>query len=186
MIKRLLTRFKITSIYVTHDQIEAMALGDRIAVMRAGRIVQLGSYADLYEQPANDFVAGFLGLPSKNLFEGWLEGEVFTNGEVSLKLPEAFLPALSAGQPLKLGLRPEHVVLAERDDQANLMGLVEVVEPIPSERIQLVHLKTDLGACIAKWPIAQRIYLDSHLPLTFPDRDIHLFDLASGVRITPV
>src|SRR5215211_2230397 len=114
-IKRLLHKFAITSLYVTHDQIEAVALADQIVVMHRGRIEQVGTYQDLTENPASVFVAGFLGLPPMDLFpsRSISEGQLVLN-EYSFPIPKRILSLIENGQQVTMGLRREAVKLSAK------------------------------------------------------------------------
>jgi multiple sugar transport system ATP-binding protein len=138
-IKRLHRRLpRTTMIYVTHDQIEAMTLADRIAVMKDQRIQQLGTPLDLYYRPANLFVAGFVGSPRMNFVEGTLEqaedGPAFAVGERRLPLDGyAFGSRPEPGRPVTLGIRPEHIAL---DGAGNWDGfVVDIVEPLGADSL---------------------------------------------------
>jgi len=138
-IKRLHQRLgSTTMIYVTHDQIEAMTLADRIAVMKDQKIQQLGSPLELYHHPANLFVAGFVGSPRMNFVEGTLEqaddGPAFTAGRLRLPLNGyAFSSHPEPGRPCTLGIRPEHIAL---DDGGNWDGFtVDIVEPLGADNL---------------------------------------------------
>ncbi len=122
-IRALHLRLKTTTVYVTHDQIEAMTMADRIVVMRDGHIAQAGAPLDLYDRPANTFVAGFIGSPAMNLIEGVGQGEAVAAGDLRL-------PALNAaeGRPLIYGIRPEHLALA--DAASCVEAEVQMVEPM--------------------------------------------------------
>ena len=122
-LKRLHQRLGITTIYVTHDQVEAMTLGDRVAVMSNGVLQQLGAPQDVYDRPANLFVAGFIGSPPMNLLRAEAKGGVATAGDLSLSI------AGLADGDVVLGLRPEHLRPA-LDGQPSTEFLVEVVEPL--------------------------------------------------------
>jgi len=122
-LKRLHQRLGITTIYVTHDQVEAMTLGDRVAVMSNGVLQQLGAPQDVYDRPANLFVAGFIGSPPMNLLRAEARGGVASAGDLSL--PIADLP----DGDVVLGLRPEHLRPAT-DGQPSMEFQVEVVEPL--------------------------------------------------------
>jgi multiple sugar transport system ATP-binding protein len=130
-IKELHQRLRTTTIYVTHDQIEAMTMADRIVVMHDGVVEQMGTPLDLYDRPENTFVAGFIGSPAMNFFEGNLKSNgacaVETAGGV--RLPLAGAPAASDGQPVLYGIRPEHLELADDGVRAEVV----VVEPTGSE-----------------------------------------------------
>jgi multiple sugar transport system ATP-binding protein len=151
-IARLQQELGVTTIYVTHDQVEAMTMGDRIAVMRKGVLQQLGPPQTLYDEPANLFVATFIGSPAMNLFRVPISadggGLTYTVGEQALPLPERVLaarPSLRsyAGREVALGVRPEHVVdAAGRDPSlARLRGLVTVVEALGPERLVYLELE---------------------------------------------
>src|SRR5947209_2849978 len=124
-LKRLHQAVKSTMIYVTHDQVEAMTMGDRIVIMNAGSILQVTTPLEAYDKPANRFVAGFIGTPPMNFFEGELrEGGVTLHGSVLLPLQR---PGLAAGRRITFGIRPEHVSLP--GEGAVVPATVEVVGP---------------------------------------------------------
>ena len=122
-LKRLHQRLSITTIYVTHDQVEAMTLGDRVAVLSGGELQQLGSPQDVYDYPTNLFVGGFIGSPPMNLLRATVMSGNATAGDLSLPIP-----GLADGEVV-LGLRPEHLRPAE-DGQPDMEFHVEVVEPL--------------------------------------------------------
>ena len=127
-LKLLHQNLRSTMIYVTHDQVEAMTLATRIVVMRAGKVQQIGTPSDVYERPANLFVAGFLGSPSMNFIEGRLDGDGRFNSDV-LAMD---LDAAPAERPVILGVRPEHIAISE---DAPLAGTVALVEPMGNHQI---------------------------------------------------
>ncbi|TAK24795.1 MAG: ATP-binding cassette domain-containing protein [Chloroflexota bacterium] len=143
-VKRLLNRFKITAVYVTHDQIEALALADRVAVMRLGRIEQVGPYNEVYRRPVNAFVAGFVGSPPASFLSVQVADGILRGDGIAVSLGAAAMSRLSIGQRVLLGVRPEHVTLDDAD--RGFTGLVEVVEPMVAERAQLVHARVAGGA----------------------------------------
>src|SRR5215204_3689977 len=110
-IKALHQRLKTTTIYVTHDQIEAMTMADKIVVMHDGIVEQMGAPLDLYDRPANLFVAGFIGSPAMNILAGRLEGSGFL-ADGGLALPVRHPPGISAGASALYGIRPEHFALS--------------------------------------------------------------------------
>src|SRR5262245_38821061 len=114
-VKRLVDRFGLTTVFVTHDQNEAVAMGQRIAVMRQGQIVQVGAYQELYQEPANVFVAGFLGSPPMNLFPGRRASDDIacevSGTRLQLPLPVSYRTRVAEGETVTIGLRPEHVCL---------------------------------------------------------------------------
>jgi multiple sugar transport system ATP-binding protein len=137
-ITRLQEQLGVTTIFVTHDQVEAMTMGDRIVVMRKGVLQQQGPPELLYEQPANLFVAEFIGSPAMNVFRGRLDGTGVLLGEQRLELPERVLGAVAAyhGRELAVGIRPEHLIDAARDGGLpRLRGEVKFTEALPPERL---------------------------------------------------
>ncbi len=126
-LKRLQRELGITTIYVTHDQSEALALADRVAVMEAGRIRQLASAAEVYNRPASVFVASFIGSTPMNLLPARVEDGRLALGDVTLPVPTDARSGVAAGQDVVVGMRPEHVSV-HTDDGAGFSGAVEVVE----------------------------------------------------------
>jgi len=179
-IKRLLRRFAITSIYVTHDQVEAIALGDRIAVMRDGRISQIGTYREVYDRPANTFVAGFIGSPAMNFYTGEVADGQLRCADFQWSLPQELRSQVEVGQALILGIRPEHITLS---DQGGILALVEVVEPLVSEQAQIVHTKLGQESCVLK--VSQRLPLvpGDRVCLRFDPERVHFFDAETGERL---
>lgn len=146
-IKKLLRKFHITALYVTHDQQEAIFMGDRVAVMREGIIEQIGTFDELYYTPANLFVATFIGAPPINLLPAEIgERQVTINGE-SWELPETLIEVLRPGKA-RVGVRPENWLL-EDDAPAGVPLQVSHIERLPTERAAYVHgsfLGTDVVA----------------------------------------
>ncbi|MGO6940735.1 ABC transporter ATP-binding protein [Rhizobium johnstonii] len=140
-IKKLHQRLGNTMIYVTHDQVEALTLADRIAIMRDGVIQQLASPAEIYRRPANLFVAGFIGAPAMNFVEGRIErgdgaAPVFLGNGLSIDLSRYSFRAVAAEGPATLGFRPEHLVLdGATSGLPTIPGRVSVVEPMGSDAV---------------------------------------------------
>jgi ABC-type sugar transport system ATPase subunit len=131
-LKKLHHRLGITTIYVTHDQVEAMTLGDRIAVLSAGKLQQTGAPQDVYDRPANVFVGGFIGSPPMNLLQGSASGGRVEAGDL------VFARAGVPDGPVIVGIRPEgHRVVGEGDEGPGFEVQVDVVEPLGDE--VLVH-----------------------------------------------
>ncbi len=128
-IRELHQRLGTTTVYVTHDQIEAMTMADSIVVLRGGNIEQVGSPLELYDRPANSFVAGFIGSPSMNLLEGTVRGDTVEVGGARLPVPTS----AQDGRKVLYGIRPEHTVLADSDAPGALPVTVSVIEPTGSE-----------------------------------------------------
>ncbi len=179
---RLHRRLGTTMVYVTHDQTEAMTLGTRVAVLDKGTLQQVGTPMELYERPANRFVAEFIGSPSMNLVEGRIDpgvgGEmVFAGG--GIRLP---LSAGPAAGPAVLGVRPHHVALGDSSEGAAVRAEAEIVEALGSE--QVVHLRTADGQeLVALAPAAARIREGDVLTARISPDGVHLFDAGSGARI---
>ena len=177
-IRELHQRLKTTTVYVTHDQIEAMTMADRIVVMEDGHIRQIGAPLDLYDRPANRFVAGFIGSPSMNL----LEGKVRVNGSAVVEIGDTAVPVagaagLSDGQPVVLGVRPEDLHLSD----AGLAAVISVVEPTGSETHVVSRAVGTEIVSVFRERHALRPEQAIHLAAD-PER-IHLFDPRSGDRL---
>jgi multiple sugar transport system ATP-binding protein len=181
-IKRLHQRLGATMIYVTHDQIEALTLADRIAVMRDKRIQQLGSPDDVYLRPVNRFVATFVGSPAMSFLPGVLRvagrDVAFDVAGHKVPVPDyTFANAPRDGQAVELGIRPEHVVRAE----AGLAVEIEMVEPMGSDKLAWVRIGE--AALSARLPAETAIARGDRTHLSFPTHRLNLFDAASGQRL---
>jgi len=175
-IKRLLQHYHITSVYVTHDQSEAIALSDRIVVMNGGRIEQIGPYQRLYEAPANVFVAGFLGAPPMNLFDGRIQDQAWNGQDFALKpLPHS----LGDGKEVWLGIRPEHIKV----EAGGFSALVESAETHFSERMQLLTLRLGETSFTLRIDMESPVRIGETLPVRFPTEHLVIFDKASGKRL---
>ena len=186
----------VTTIYVTHDQIEAMTMGDRVAVLRNGELQQLDAPRALYDRPANIFVAGFIGAPTMNFLSVDIVAE---NGAVAavapslrLPLPEVLSARLTGARKATLGVRPEALVRATEDEAGALVGRVAFVEDFGAS--QLAHLDLDLAGSLREVaaepdeiPIAAprlRALIDADTPVRAGERlrfridarRVHLFD----------
>ncbi len=142
-IKRLHHQLRNTMIYVTHDQVEAMTLADRIAIMKGGRIMQLGTPDEIYNQPQNIYVADFIGAPSMNFLEGHLSARNFTRGHLMLPLQDyTFAAPQTADRPATIGIRPEHIVTGELVTRTPVQARVkvELVEPMGSDTLVWTRL----------------------------------------------
>ncbi|NDJ78357.1 MAG: ABC transporter ATP-binding protein [Chloroflexi bacterium] len=175
-IKRLLLHYKITSVYVTHDQAEAISLADRIAIMRAGKIEQTGTYQALYEAPVNAFVAQFFGTPPMNLFSGHVDQDSWYGAGFSV---QRIRPGLLDGQPVHLGIRPEHIELV--DD--GIPAKIEFIEPHHALRRQLLYAQVGRQRCTVEVPLQVPVEAGHTVFLRFPPDCLYLFDGASGQRI---
>jgi sn-glycerol 3-phosphate transport system ATP-binding protein len=177
-IKRLQQQLATTSLYVTHDQVEAMTLADRLIVMNAGIADQIGRPLDLYEKPATVFVAGFIGSPAMNLVPGRLEaGGVAVAGAV---LPLANHAGGEAGRPVVVGLRPEHL---EPPPEGGLTLRIELLERLGADTILHGAAGPEGVRMIARMPGAFAASLGQSVSLAIRPEHIHLFDPDSGKRL---
>jgi multiple sugar transport system ATP-binding protein len=165
-ILKLQTRLETTTIYVTHDQVEAMTMGDRIAVMNEGVLQQIGTPVDVYTKPANTFVATFIGSPSMNV------------------LPSGVLGTGIGGSGRLVGFRPEDIELANGRrgaGAADFDATVEVIQYLGDE--QLVYLALRDAEIVAKLPVEELLELGTAHTFSVPLSKLHLFDAESGVSV---
>ena len=172
-LKHLLAELGTTTIYVTHDQVEAMTLADRIVILDDARIQQVGTPASIYAHPANTFVAGFIGSPPMNLLEGRIEGGRFIHAGGAFAAP-------GRQGPVRLGIRPEDIRLAE-DDAADLEGRVYSSELLGDATLLNVRVGGALVA-VKAGPEDGRP-MDAPVRLTLDRSRIHLFDPRDGTRL---
>jgi sn-glycerol 3-phosphate transport system ATP-binding protein len=183
-IRKLHEDLKITSIYVTHDQVEAMTLGDRLIVMDNGYAAQIGSPLEVYERPATRFVAGFIGSPAMNFLTVHLSPDgrsVHIPGDVSLPLPNGSVPS-HGGNAVVLGIRPEHFKLAE-EKQGDLHLRVDHVELLGADTLVHGHFGADKTSLTVRLVDVQHYKKHTILPLTIQPDKLHVFDRESGRRI---
>ena len=196
----------VTTIYVTHDQTEAMTMGDRVAVLKGGVLQQVDTPKRLYESPVNAFVAGFIGSPSMNLFEGTLKGDELTAGAFAVRLQDAAFvrrPGLRsyAGRKIVFGIRPEHLYdssLESGRKYQTLPAKVTSIEELGSEHI--VHLKIDAvrvdsgdpdavqdfgmaSNAVAKFEPESAVRSGSEIRLALDDNKLHFFDPETHLAI---
>ena len=176
-IKKLQRRLGVTMIYVTHDQVEAMVIGDRITVMNEGMIMQVGSPKDVYERPSNTFVATFIGSPQMNLVEGKLVDGVLEVAGSTLKGVEADYEG-----KVIVGFRPEKVDLSGQGD-LKFMGQVEFVENLGADYIIHIRLPHDTLVS-AKLHRDPGVSVGDRVVVSVDRRHVHLFDPASGEAIS--
>jgi multiple sugar transport system ATP-binding protein len=185
-IKRLHQRLTATMIYVTHDQIEALTLADRIAVMQDQEIQQLGTPSEIYHRPANLFVAGFVGSPRMNFLDGRLEPNgsdvAFVAGKRRIPVGAyGFERRPETGMPVTLGVRPEHLVVGG-DGPGRIDGFtVELVEPMGAD--SLVWLRDDELALGVRLSGERTIDRGTSMPLTLSAEQLSLFSTEDGRRL---
>jgi multiple sugar transport system ATP-binding protein len=191
-IKRLHLTFKTTSVYVTHDQVEAMTLADRIVILRSGIIEQVGTPSDLYRTPRNIFVAGFIGSPAMNFLKARLETDggglsVVPEGGTALKLPRHLAEKYSrhAGANVMLGLRPEHLTNAwteqDRDALAPLPLQVELAEPLGADT--LIFSRIGDREIVCRVTPEAGSTTGAQITLQANMNHMHLFDPESGMAL---
>jgi ABC-type sugar transport system ATPase subunit len=190
-IRTLHRRSGATLLLVTHDQEEALRLGQRVAVLRAGRLEQAGPPVDVFAHPATAFVAGFVGRPPMNLFRGTLRregaGPVFVTDAVRWPLPDAIAAAAPPAPEaaVLLGLRPDRILPLRGDASAGaiLSARIDAVEPTGRET--RLRLRTDDGACVALVPSAETWAEGAEVRFAADLADARLFDAESGRALTP-
>ena len=186
-IKRLQKSLNVTTIYVTHDQIEAMTLADRIVVMKDGLIAQVGTPTELYDDPSDEFVAGFIGAPAMNFFSGTIEAAAdgafaFSADAFAAPLVSGRFEGIAAGMPVTAGLRPDdlvpvgHGISSVRAVAAE--GIVVLAEMLGSESQVLVQLGP--VEAIAKMMQPRPLSKDERLSLSLNVEKLHLFDASTG------
>jgi multiple sugar transport system ATP-binding protein len=199
-IARLQARLGATMIYVTHDQVEALTLGQRVAVMNQGVIQQVADPMTLYRRPANLFVAGFIGSPPMNFLHGTLlqrgpalvfqeatRNAALASAPISLELDAASATPLRSyiGKPLVLGIRPEHVICglhqSDSPSAGSLQAVVELVQPMGSETY--LHLAGHAGSIVARVPANHPAIPRQAISLSFDLRQAHCFDPTSGTKL---
>ncbi len=175
-IKALHQKLKTTVVYVTHDQIEAMTMADKIIVLEEGRVSQIGSPLDLYDAPANRFVATFIGSPSMNLLPATTTGEgvILSDGQ-TLAVPHGLAPE----RKIDFGIRPEHLTMGSSDD--GMRATVIVTEPTGAE----THVVCDLNGTEITAAVRDRVDAAPGQPVWLkPDRGrMHWFDAESGLNL---
>ena len=183
-IRRLHEKLNITSIFVTHDQVEAMTLGDRLLIMDKGHAEQIGSPLSVYEQPANTFVAGFIGSPAMNFFDARLTGDgaaVELPGEVRLPLPQKASSPYS-GQTVVAGIRPEHLALSSGAN-GRMRMTVDHTEILGADTLVHGRLSGTEVPLTLRLTDVRKVARDADLNLTVAPGKIHLFDRQDHHRI---
>jgi multiple sugar transport system ATP-binding protein len=188
-LKRLLQEIKATTIYVTHDQIEALSMGDRIAVMRAGQIQQYDKPEIVYDLPANRFVGGFIGTPPMNFMQAQVQrqnGNVQVRvGDFNLRPADRMQPLLKSyeGVPILMGIRAENMETLAKPANDTLQVKVLVVEPLGSQNLLTVQIGNDLVK-VATHPTF-RVTPGTDVWLRFPAEKIRWVDRDSGEVLYP-
>jgi sn-glycerol 3-phosphate transport system ATP-binding protein len=178
-IKKLQRALGVTSLYVTHDQVEAMTLSDQLVVMNGGRIEQIGMPTDIYRRPRTTFVAGFIGSPPMNMLQGEIAGGQAVVGD--LRLPVADLPkGVVDGTKVTVGLRPEDIVAADARDRSHVIA-VDFVEELGATR--LLHGRFAGQTVVVQVPTSQTFIDGASVGFSIPTSAVHVFDATSGERL---
>lgn len=180
-IKNLQQRLGVTSVYVTHDQVEAMTLADRLIVMNGGVAEQIGTPIDIYQKPATRFVASFIGSPAMNFLSGKISSDckhVTTGDDIMLDLDHDAV----AHQSVTVGIRPEHLSIAV-DGRGQINAAVRMVESLGAETLVYLDFGTDADNVTLRLQGTHQFVKGEKLSLTIPAEKIHLFDVETGKRI---
>ncbi len=191
-LKKLQRRIKVTTIYVTHDQVEAMTMGDRIAVMNKGKIQQVGRPDEIYLKPANVFVAGFVGTPQMNFFDATIEVKddeiILDTSDFKVRLPRDYLPVLQEynGKTVIVGIRPEHIYPEGHAPNTArklswIEGTVDFVEALGSDTI--LHLNTGSMILVVKISGSHHYEIGGKVKVALDLSNIHVFDKESQVSL---
>ncbi|HEX8819805.1 MAG TPA: sn-glycerol-3-phosphate ABC transporter ATP-binding protein UgpC [Archangium sp.] len=188
-IKKLQQRLGVTSVYVTHDQIEAMTMGHRIAVMKEGKLQQLGTPLEVYERPANVFVAQFIGSPPMSFTSATLSanGELLEGDGFKLPVPQSLRPVTAGkgGRKLKVGIRPDNIVspsVTARGETSPLEVKVDLVEPLGNEVI--VHSRLADNSIVFRLPPQHSPETGAKLQVLVELESLHLFDAETEQRLS--
>ncbi|WP_461207098.1 ABC transporter ATP-binding protein [Clostridium sp. DL1XJH146] len=178
-------RLNSTFIYVTHDQVEAMTMADRIVIMDKGVVQQIGTPSELYQCPNNVFVGGFIGSPSMNFIEGEIQGEYFISENIKLKLSKERVKKLSNYDKKKiiLGVRPEAFFLSKENDGNILVGKVDLVEFLGAEYLVGFTLGDENGYKVKLDSSEVKEEIKDEIKLSIDMDKIHFFDIDTEIRV---
>ena len=178
-IAELQRRLQVTTVYVTHDQVEAMTMGDRVAVMRAGQLQQFASPTELYDRPTNVFVASFIGSPAMNRFDATAERDGIRVGSILLQPPDAQLAAAQGHSKLVAGIRPEHLSIGD----GPMTVKVALVEDLGSDSYIYGSLADDAESSVIVRGGRQHPRPGEVVKVAADTTHLHLFDAATGLRV---
>jgi multiple sugar transport system ATP-binding protein len=179
-------RLAVSTVYVTHDQVEAMTMGDKVAVLADGKLQQYATPSELYDRPLNAFVAGFIGSPAMNLLELPRSSSGVTLGGVEIPLPRDVADAAGSRDRLTVGIRPEDWVLDSTDADAGsvVKAVVDVVEELGSESYLYAHLAEDTGTSIVvRGPGRVQVRFGDPIAVRPNPEALHVFDVETGLRL---
>jgi multiple sugar transport system ATP-binding protein len=183
-LKKLQARLGVTSIYVTHDQTEAMTMGHRVAVLHLGKLQQLGTPLEVYEKPANLFVAGFIGTPPMSFLRATVRDGAMVTAGARIPVPARLRGRFADGQAVVVGLRPEHVVAvgrAPRGEALPLELIVDLAEPLGDEVVVHGHLGGD--AVVWRQDPHLPAAIGAKVPVQLELDALHVFDAATELRV---
>jgi multiple sugar transport system ATP-binding protein len=184
-IARLHQRLQTTIVYVTHDQVEAMTMGSRIAVMNAGDLLQVGTPQELYDHPRNRFVAGFIGSPSMNFASLQVDGDRMKGSGFDFPIPSRFRSSIGAASSRSVvaGFRPEHLELGGSGERLTIRAKADVVEYLGNEELLHLTVADHDGDVIAVVSASHSVHPGDILDLQIPADKLHVFDAESGDAI---
>lgn len=171
-LQRLHHKLGVTTIYVTHDQTEAMTLGDRIVIMKDGHILQCDTPLKLYHEPADLFVAGFIGSPGMNFLKGNVTGQSIEHPDFSIALPPS---ATGTSGPVTLGLRPQIFTVGDRPGAVTVNTKLDVIEPLGSENFLVCRLDKSGDSLTVRTDGDQRFAIGDPITLSFDGQACHVF-----------
>src|SRR6266481_3887244 len=178
-IAELQRRLRVTTVYVTHDQVEAMTMGERVAVMRAGQLQQFASPTELYDRPANVFVAGFIGSPAMNRFDATADTDGIHVGAATLRPSDAQLRAAQGHSKLIIGVRPEHLTIGDGE----LTVKVALVEDLGSDSYIYGHLADDASSSVIVRSGRDHPRHGDTVKVGVDTTHLHIFDAETGLRL---
>jgi multiple sugar transport system ATP-binding protein len=177
-IQELQNQLGATTVYVTHDQTEAMTMGDRIAILNDGELQQIGTPIECYFKPANQFVAGFIGDPSMNFFEMTVDGRQLVHQTFTYELPPETVDQLETTDEVVLGIRPESIEFESDSYDNEVTATVHVVEPMGDRNV--LHLEVGNKSVTATVDGTKMVAEGSQVSIAFPSNRIHIFDGKTG------
>lgn len=177
-IQELQSGLNVTTVYVTHDQTEAMTMGDRIAILNEGELQQVGTPLECYHQPVNQFVAGFIGEPSMNFFDMDYRDGKFVTEEFTFEPPVRVEEKIADSAEVVLGIRPEDIEIVQSESESTVTASVSVIEPMGDRE----HLHLDVAGKDVTATINENVGLDEgdSIHIRFPTDLVHVFDRATG------
>ncbi|MFC6616279.1 ABC transporter ATP-binding protein [Halopenitus salinus] len=171
----------VTTIYVTHDQTEAMTMSDRIVILNKGKVQQVGTPLECYHEPTNRFVAGFIGSPSMNFFNVKLDGRTLVHPEFKYQISDSLFTELQEGNEFTLGIRPEDIKLTSQSTENSIPISVNVIEPMGD----ISYIYFDIGDNHVTASVSGEIQIqeNTEVNILFPEEQLHLFDAQTGKAV---